>query len=183
MINSITAFDTHINTLMPLLHNPISNTFFIFITSIFSPSFFFFWFIPLLIFLIYKKNYFATAFLFFGIAGGQVVKNIMKEIINRPRPENPFGLISDSSSFPSGHSILSVFFFMAIYYLFTPYINIKWRKLVQSLLIFAIFLILFSRLFVQMHYLSDVVVGLIIGILSFIFTVFIFAKFKFKKYI
>ncbi len=178
MIEAITTFDVYINSIVPLLHNSFTNPIFITITTIFTPEVFLVWFLLLLALIIYKKKYFIAGFLFFGVAGSQAVKMVIKYITDRPRPENPFELSAYGSSFPSGHAATGVFFLLAAYYLLTPYLPHKWRSLVQAMLIFGMVAVPFSRLFVQVHYLSDIVAGSLLGIVSFIFTLFVFNKLK-----
>ncbi len=178
----ILAVDTYINSLMPLLHNAFTNPFFITLTTLFDAEVFLLWFLPLLGLLVYKRRYFASGFLFFGVAGGQTIKIILKYLTDKPRPENPFGLSVHESSFPSGHATTSVFLFMAVYYLLTPHISTRWRKYVQALLIFGMLAVPFSRLFVQVHYASDVIAGMLLGGASFAFTWFVFTYYK-KWYI
>ncbi|HEY4537068.1 MAG TPA: phosphatase PAP2 family protein [Erysipelothrix sp.] len=90
-----------------------------------------------------------------------IVSLILKPIFSRPRPflVDPIDLLisrPQGSSFPSGHSASS---FAVAVLLFRE--KVKFRV---PILIVA-FLMAFSRLYVFVHYPSDVVVGSIIGIL------------------
>jgi len=85
--------DSFLNTVMGSLHSSEHiNTFFIFITHLFDPKVFLSWFFILLIILAWKKKTYEALFLFFGVAGGQTLKIIMKWMTDRTRPENPFDL-------------------------------------------------------------------------------------------
>ncbi len=166
---------------MPLLHNSFTNPFFITITTLFNAEVFLFWFLPLLALLAYKKQYFAASLLFFGLACVQVIKTILKYLTDSPRPENIFDISVHGSSFPSGHAATGVFFFIALYYLLTPYmatIGKSWRRAIQTSLVFGMIAVPFSRLFTQVHYMSDVIAGVLLGILSFALTLFVLTKLK-----
>lgn len=175
-------FDTTINTFFSLFHqntpqNTLLQKFFIVITSLFDPVIFLTWFGVLLCFLWWKKKRFEALFLFSGVIIGQVIKGIIKILTDRARPENPFLLPVHESSFPSGHATTSVFFFLAILYLFTFQIPKKYKIITiftQIFLITGMILIPFSRIFVQVHYTSDVLAGSLLGIGSFAITIFVF---------
>jgi len=174
------SIDQATNSVMPTLHNVLLNPFFYFISEVFEPKIFIVWFSILLVLLAYKKKYFEASFLAFGVLGGQVIKTAVKYLTDKPRPENPFGIIDFESSFPSGHATASVFLFFAIYYLVTPYLRVSWRPWVQGVLIAGMLLVPFSRLFLQVHYASDVLAGILLGTASFAFTLFVFDYF-YKK--
>jgi len=171
------TIDHTVNAIMPALHTAILNPLFFYISEVFEPEIFVVWFGILLLLLAYKKKYFEAGFLFFGTAGGQVVKTIVKHLTSKPRPENPFGIVDFETSFPSGHTTASIFLFFAIYYLVTPYVRASWRPWVQGALIVGMIAVPFSRLFLQVHYFSDVLAGIALGTASFAFTVFVFDYF------
>lgn len=90
-----------------------------------------------------------------------IVDNMIKPLIMRPRPFEvyPFEIIIDNphgSSFPSGHSASS--FAVAAVFYFTKH---KWRI---GMLICAV-LMAFSRLYLFVHFPSDVIIGSLIGVL------------------
>ncbi len=171
--------DIQINSHITNFHSEeMVNKIFIILTSIFDPKIFFSWFLVLLGVLWFRNQRFEVLFLFFGVGGGQTVKIIMKNLTDRARPENPFLLSAHESSFPSGHSTTATFFFLAILYLFSRKIpkNYQIFKMVSQIFLLAgIFLVPFSRVFVQVHYTSDVIAGILLGIGSFAFTVLVFS--------
>jgi undecaprenyl-diphosphatase len=122
-------------------------------------------------------------FLFFGVAGSQTIKIVMKWMTDRSRPENPFDLYVHESSFPSGHATTAIFIAIAIAYLFTKKLS-KYKKLMLNAGLLAIALLVsFSRIFTQVHYFSDVGTGIILAVGSFSFTVlfFTFLHLKYKN--
>lgn len=93
-------------------------------------------------------------------ASGVVI--VLKKIVGR---ERPLGIIyEDGYSFPSGHALISAVFFPLIIYTFKHYIKELWiRRLCILILLVTMLLIGWSRLYLGVHYLSDVIGGFIIG--------------------
>jgi len=91
---------------------------------------------------------------------------LLKHLFKRKRPANPLLNPSKTLSFPSGHAISSVTFYGLLIYIISKTVHRKSIKipLIISLLIF-IQLIGFSRVYLRMHYASDVAVGYIAGLL------------------
>lgn len=90
---------------------------------------------------------------------------IIKSILQRPRP-SIFRIIEETGySFPSGHSMISMAFYgFFIYLIFT---NIKNKKVKLISIVFLSILILligFSRVYLGVHYVSDVLAGFIFSI-------------------
>ena len=90
---------------------------------------------------------------------------LLKYIIQRPRPEG-YRLIAESGySFPSGHSMVSMAFYGLIIYLIWKMVKNKRIKYVAcGILGFLIPMIGFSRIYLGVHYASDVIGGFAISI-------------------
>lgn len=90
---------------------------------------------------------------------------LLKALFKRKRPLYPLE-VAKGLSFPSGHAIMSVTFYGLLIYIIFQTIkdkSVKW-PLIISLIIF-IQLIGFSRVYLRVHYASDVAVGYITGFL------------------
>lgn len=94
-----------------------------------------------------------------------ILNQIIKFIMQRPRPTE-FRIIEETGySFPSGHSMVSLAFYGYLIYLIYRYIKnkyIKWSLIV--LLSILICLIGISRIYLGVHYTSDVLGGFLLSI-------------------
>jgi len=129
------------------------NVFFIFVDKYLN-----YYFLALLITLLslLNKNKIFNNFLklWVGFILSSFIAYMLKIIIIRPRPI--FNLIELTSySFPSGHTTIMFTLFILIFYNFPKY---KYIWLVISLII------AFSRLYLGVHYFTDVIAGVIIGL-------------------
>lgn len=110
-----------------------------------------------------------------------ILNQLLKFVLQRPRPDD-YRLIDESGySFPSGHSMVSVALYGIIVY--TIYKNVKnkyvkWISIV--LLSLLVLLIGFSRIYVGVHYFTDVVGGFTLGLVVLIIYIDIYDKVKVK---
>jgi undecaprenyl-diphosphatase len=98
--------------------------------------------------------------------GGIVLDELLKIGFNRPRPQVfKWGTYAVSSSFPSGHAMSSIVVYGTVAYLAARLQqNVRSRILTMSLAAIIIILICLSRLYLGVHYPSDVLAGLVIGL-------------------
>jgi undecaprenyl-diphosphatase len=96
----------------------------------------------------------------------------LKHLFNRPRPEIPLLYEAKGLSFPSGHALMSVTFYgLLIYIVFKTYREKDWKWIVISLLLLLILIIGFTRIYLRVHYTTDVIAGYCIGFLWLVFAV------------
>ena len=107
------------------------------------------------------------------IAIGSISLNeVLKYLFNRPRPMVPHLVEASGLSFPSGHAMVSASFYGLLIYL--VWVNVKpvgWRLFFASILLLLITLIGFSRVYLRVHYASDVLAGFAAGFLWLIVAV------------
>lgn len=110
-----------------------------------------------------RKNYWGAIFYIIAVAGGGLINLGLKHWFGRVRPEESL-IVEQGFSYPSGHSMGSL-----IYYGFLGYLVIRSQrgrslKLLLGIgFITLILLIGFSRIYLGVHYPSDVLAGFSAG--------------------
>ena len=101
-----------------------------------------------------------------NLASVGLINYVLKKIIKRPRPPLEFRMVEESSfSFPSGHAMASMAFYgLIIYFINKNMKNEKLKKIIRISLSILIFLIGISRIYLGVHYASDVIAGFAISI-------------------
>lgn len=101
--------------------------------------------------------------MWFSLVGSMGVTYLAKIYFDRPRPLNAV-ILETSGSFPSGHATVAIAFYGYLaYLLFKNTKNILYRFLIVFSAIIVAVVIGFSRLYLGVHYLSDVGVGYLVG--------------------
>ncbi len=119
-----------------------------------------------LVFLTMKKTRINVGIpLSFASAFSTILYKGVKMLYERPRPELDFHLIDQGGfSFPSGHSMTGlVFYGLAIYFIAKYGKENRAQKALMSMLGVLIFLIGFSRVYLGVHYPTDVIAGWFLG--------------------
>ncbi len=110
---------------------------------------------------ILKKQWQRAVIFALAIGGSMLLNGLLKLFFARVRPAYPQAPHTMTSfSFPSGHAMIAVLMFGILVYLLIP--SIKQKTARAALLVGAIVLTLlvgFSRLYLGVHYLSDVLAG------------------------
>ena len=89
---------------------------------------------------------------------------IFKFIFRRSRPNGIFLVDASGYSYPSGHTMVSFAFYIYLLYLLCKKIDNKLVKILLTIFTTILLaLIAFSRIYLGVHYLSDIIGGLLLG--------------------
>jgi undecaprenyl-diphosphatase len=99
--------------------------------------------------------------------GGDAVSELLKIVFHRPRPESFFGYTEPVSySMPSGHALCSFVLYSLLAIMVTARIRPPAGKaMVWTAAVLVIALIGFSRVYLGVHYPSDVAAGWLLGLI------------------
>ncbi len=104
-----------------------------------------------------------------AIAMGAVLNSAFKMMVQRPRPNISPLVIERSYSFPSGHAMNSFIFYALVAYFSYHFFRNKKVSIVVTILCGALILLIgFSRIYLGVHYLTDIIAGYIAGFWWFI---------------
>jgi undecaprenyl-diphosphatase len=180
----IFSIDITIYRLLVSIRSPILNSFFMNITYLGSS-------IALIsvsvLWIIFAKNKSDRLLIFINIITSSISNVLLKYQFARPRPIESRLMAETGYSFPSGHAMISTAVYgLLIYLIYKRFKNHRLRNIVIGLLIALIILIDVSRVYVGVHYTSDVVAGTCISIAYLILIlscrrIFHLKKFLYKK--
>ncbi len=148
--------DNVISNNISQLWNPILNNIMIIISYLFDSINIILASLIMSIILFYKKKKQQALFLLSTTILGAVLVIIIKEIVQRARPINQL-VLESSYSFPSGHVVLSTVFFISLFLIL--------KNKLKYLLILVIIFIGFNRIYLNVHWFSDVIAGFFLGLI------------------
>ncbi len=132
-------------------------------------------------FIIRKNNRLALRLAIVSLSSLSLM-TFFKTIFQRQRPEQPMVDGVTNFSFPSGHAFMSVAFYgLLIWLAAINIINKRVRQLVIAFLLSLILLIGFSRIYLRMHYPTDVVAGYCMGFIWLMFCLWLTDKAQQEK--
>jgi undecaprenyl-diphosphatase len=103
--------------------------------------------------------------------------SLIKNLVHRHRPPAPMVEGVTNFSFPSGHAFMCVAFYGLLAYLAALNIKNGWmRRMIIALLFLLILMIGFSRVYLRMHYPTDVIAGLSLSTVLLIFCLAVINK-------
>ena len=155
--NKLTSFDMKISEFVWSFRSPLLTDIMKFITFLASTKFII---IILVIYIIIKRDILFPL----NMSIITIINQVMKRIIKRQRPSN-YLVKEKNYSFPSGHSMASCAFYgYIIYKIYNSTYN-KYFKIISIIIcVLIILLIGLSRIYLGVHYFSDVICGYLISI-------------------
>jgi undecaprenyl-diphosphatase len=121
--------------------------------------------VVLVAFFAWQRRWGAAAGLVLVTGGAQLLNDVLKELFHRTRPAPELGglIQSQQFSFPSGHAMVSAAFYFFLAYLAWELVRGAPRILLVVGLALLVLLIGLARLYLAMHFLSDVIAGYCAG--------------------
>ena len=106
--------------------------------------------------------------------GSFVVMSSMKLLFSRTRPDDPVFRAALGFSFPSGHAMSAMTFYGLLVFLVWKNVdNVILKWILTFLLIIFIHLIGFSRIYLRVHYASDVMAGFSLGLIWLVLSLWV----------
>ena len=117
-------------------------------------------------YLVLERKHGAAVFVTVAVGGGGLLSTLMKELFARGRPDVVPHLVAVSSpSFPSGHSMLGAILYLTLGALLARFAARRRTKVyVLTVALLTTFLIGSSRVYLGVHYPTDVLAGWCAGL-------------------
>lgn len=160
------------------IRTPLLTKIFLIITNLGSPYVLIV--LTLLSFLLKNKK---LSFIITGNLGLiTIINQVLKFIVKRPRPSDLFLIVETGYSFPSGHSMVSLSFYgLLIYFIYKYFKNKKLKIFLITFLSLIIILIGISRVYLGVHFVSDVISGFLLSLSYLIIFIKVINKFILKE--
>ncbi|HWT40217.1 MAG TPA: phosphatase PAP2 family protein [Dongiaceae bacterium] len=111
----------------------------------------------ILAYFVIRKQWYRAQIIFFGMGGAAAANVVLKHIFQRDRPSLWHQIVTETGySFPSGHAMMSAALFTCLLIIFW---STKWRWVVITLGAIAVLLIGTSRLYLGVHFPTDILGG------------------------
>lgn len=157
MDHSTLSLDVAILRAINARSGPRFDSFFIFLTDLSGPVFMPIFTLLLMLFFIWQKERYNSVYILLTMGGTFLVNTALKLTFQRARPNLWTLLVEESSySFPSGHAMISMAFALTIIVL-SFYSKGRWAAILAGG--FYVLLIGFSRLYLGVHYPTDILGG------------------------
>ncbi len=172
--NNMNSIDIFIQNYFSLVRTDSLTGLMLFVTHLFDASIYFaiiVFCVCLTIYLFRNLNYiilFISALLF-----GAVTGYLLKSVFNVNRPLGGV-IVEAGKSFPSNHAIIATIFFIMLMYIFDDYFESTSRIIFITLCVLGILVVAFSRIYLGIHWTSDILGGLAIGTVVSYISVVIF---------
>lgn len=122
---------------------------------------------------LFRLNKKAAKTLLFSSTGAILLSEVFKIIVSRPRPDVTRG----NDSFPSGHVLFFIGFYgFLLFLIYTRFKNSLFQKVILLFLLFLLVLVGISRIYLGVHWASDVLGSYLIGTLYLTLVVYIYNK-------
>ena len=160
----LTSFDTPIQTWLRGDLPAALTTFFKLVTSVIDPMGIIIWVSALVLFFLYKKWKLEAALLAGNLVLHGILIKLIKLVYQRSRPSISHLVEEGGYSFPSGHAMATAIVVGTLIIIVQQRMqNQQIKRLVQGLLLLFILTIMASRVYLGVHYPTDVIGGTLLG--------------------
>lgn len=127
--------------------------------------------IAIIIYLTFKRKWKMLLLSFFVLAGNLALFSWLKNCIGRMRPES---MMYDPSgfAFPSGHAAMSTAMALIVYTIVKPILTVSYQKILVLACISFPLIISLTRVYLNVHYPTDVLAGMAMSFSWFLFVSF-----------
>jgi membrane-associated phospholipid phosphatase len=158
------ALDTWATPFLHSIQSPAFNALMVGLTTIGSTAAILAIFVAVGIALLAIRRYAALLFLGLALGGAILIDFVMKRIFERPRPKLDYAAVLPDYSFPSGHAMNGVAFYLTLGLIAWSVFGRRVGLIVTVSMAVLAFGIGVSRIYLGYHYLTDVVGGWLGGI-------------------
>lgn len=167
----ITSFDQLVTNWVYQLY-PKATAFFLWITKFGNTVTVILLFIVISFLLIYGKCYVEAIWLASGfISMSGILNPLLKIVISRERPTLEHLVTETSYSFPSGHALTSMVLYGTIFLLIPLFFHSKTGQIIMKILLISLILLIgISRIYLGVHFPSDILAGYCLGLTWLLFS-------------
>lgn len=158
-------FDAAVSRFVQSFRNPALSDWFLFMTTFGSMRVYIPLSILLLVYLVIHKRFLSALLTVVSLYGADYMNYLLKSWYERPRPDVQTLITAAGYSFPSGHAMNATAFLGFVSYLaITEYrLTLRLKIILIVISSFIIFSIGLSRVYLGVHYPTDVLAGMIAG--------------------
>jgi len=133
--------------------------------------------VVLVVLAIWKRTRMEALFLLMALVGAEIVNELAKQFFERPRPaEGHLIELPTSYSMPSGHAMIS----SALYVMLADIVKRKYKQAgalwIAAFLYLLVIGVSLSRVYLGIHYFSDILVGAVFGLSWYFVTRYAYEK-------
>ncbi|MAZ27347.1 MAG: phosphatidic acid phosphatase [Cytophagaceae bacterium] len=173
-------WDTNISEVVQLYRSPFLTKYFVFVTNVGDTiGYLIIFTLCTIIFYVAFKSWKYVVQLAVVMILALSSNLILKQLINRSRPDVEHLVTVETFSYPSGHAMIAMAFYGLLIYLISQFqIKKIWKSLLITLSVILILSIGISRIYLGVHFPSDIAGGYIAGFIWVVFCVMIFYLIK-----
>ena len=163
--SSLTQIDLRVLNLMPNIRTPLQTSLMRIVTTLANIQAVIIFLLLAVTILLFRRQRVLAALIILLVGAEELVTFLLKHLIHRLRPTVSLRIIGeDGFSFPSGHVVrATVLFGFLTYLLYRSYKSKKARILTLIVYFLAVFLVAVSRIYLGVHYPTDVWASFLLG--------------------